>query len=968
MKKLIIGLLLLVCFNGWGQKDKGLEFTNRRAVADTVFGLLNPKIYGDALIDRSLTEDSLITAQIQGDYSGIANGLYWLQVYSDIAVSYTDSKYMFPDSVLIDKLKNANVRYVIKSKEDKLIQPLGLLLHQVSKIDSSLYDKKKKAFSNQRSQLKLNPNIKEENLYHKTVLKEAALLELYGKHGYHNGTIVYDPEFISTSPNIKISAIELDLGNGFQPFGERNRSLTYPIDKDWKIGKAAVTYILNNRKHRDTLSFYLTSETYKYQSNARARHRFDIEHITFPGNTPSDDNPLISWAVRYGCGNHKKIRRPVIIVPPYVPLIQTFLPAVSFEKYWDQFDYKSVMSYLSDMGYDVIFIKEVPGNKKLANAGNEIAKFIKYINQVKRQNYPNESWENIVIGYSAGGQQLRYALKKMEKEHMDGNGPAHHCRLYIPFDSPHWGANVPMFAQAVYYDFNASGNILAAIIYATLKDDASRSMLISHIAGSYIEENGIDRIINPAPDVIRQDFVDNLENSFNHLYTPLNDLRRSFPTFTRNVAVSTGNNSKDYEDEFGLSPGVKLFSQEALIPSIFGPKIISRKIYSSKYATNAKVFSRKDYLLAGGFIPLWRRRIYKTKMAYEWDMAQGGYKDEFYDGFGTSPVSILRSSVLFSGFTPGHKHYKNGHMSFLPMVSALAINPSIWESDITGDNSLYYNLKDKGLMYNKFGAVQGNDKSNFFGYPNLAHPGNHFNITPFEAVFSDDQTYEHIKMQKSAGNHVTKNKALVHLRDFILNEVEAKTVYFQNKDMGINHAPNDNNFIYTAWYKAEDEIIIGNSVTPKTDPGPYNIENTANITMYACNSITIKPDFHTKAGSKFHAFIKCDDCRGPVRPLYPPENNSIPPRNDTAIESLKNASTINENQELRVYPNPSNETINVLFPKNQGQYQLSNIQGEIIKEGDVIKDRNYIFQLSKGTYIIKWINNKGIQTKKIIIL
>ncbi len=966
MKKLIIGLLLLVCFNGWGQKD-ALEFTNRRAVADTVFGLLNPRLYGNALIDRSITEDSLLLKQLRKDYSGTANGLSWLQAYSDIAVSYTDPKYMFPDSVLIDKLKSANVRYVIKSKEDKLIQPFGLLLHQVSRIDSSLYDKKKKAFSNQRSQLKLNPNIKEENIYHKTVLKEAALLEIYGEHGYQTGTIVYDPDFISTGPNIKISSIELDLGSGFQPFGERNRTLTYSSDKDWKIGKAAVTYLLNNRKHRDTLSFYLTSKTYKYQSRVRSKHRFDNEHFTFPGNTPSNDNPLISWAVRYGCGNHKKIRRPVIIVPPYVPLIQTFLPAVSFEKYWDQFDYKSLMSYLSDMGYDVIFIKEVPGNRRLANSGNEVAKFIKYINQVKRQNYPNEDWENIVIGYSAGGQKLRYALKKLENEHMDGNGPAHHCRLYIPFDSPHWGANVPMFAQAVYYDFNASGNILAAIIYATLKDDASRSMLINHITGSYIEENGIDRIIYPAPDVIRQDFVDDLENSFNHLYTPLNDLRRSFPTFTRNVAVSVGHNSKDYEDEFGLTPGKKLFSQDAFIPDIFGPKIINRKIYSSKYATNAKVFSRKDYLLAGGFVPLWRRRVYKTKLAYEWDMAQGGYKDEFYDGLGTSPVSILRTSVFFSGFTPGQKHYKKGHMSFLPMVSALAINPSMWKPEVTGNNSLYYNLKNEGLMYKKATDIP-NIKSNTYGYPNLGHPNNHFDITPFEAIYCDPITSEHIKMQKSAGNHVTKNEALVHLRDFILNEVEAKTVYFQNKDMGINHAPNDNNFTYTAWYKAEDEIIIGKDVTPKTDTGPYNIESTANITMYACNSITIKPDFYAKAGSKFHAFIKCDHCHGPVRPLYPTENNSMPPSTGTTIESFKNAPTINENQELRVYPNPSNETVNVLFPKNQGQYQLSNIQGEIIKEGGVIQDRNYIFQLSKGTYIIKWINNKGMQTQKIIIL
>ncbi len=355
---------------------------------------------------------------------------------------------------------------------------------------------------------------------------------------------------------------------------------------------------------------------------------------------------------------------------------------------------------------------------------------------------------------------------------------------------------------------------------------------------------------------------------------------------------------------------------------------------------------------------MWRKRYYKTKWAYEWDMAQGGYKDIFYDG-AIGSTGILRSSVLFSGFTPGQKYY-DSHVSFMPMVSALAINPNIWKN-----NNLYYNLKNEGLMLNSFNTTS---PSNFFGYPNLGHPNDHFNITPFEAVFSDNQTYEHIKMQKSVDKNGLNEENLVYLRNFILNEAEAKTVYFQNKDMGINHAVNDHYFVYTAWYKSEDKIVVGKDVTPKTDPGPYNIENTANITMYACNSITLNPGFHAKAGSAYHAFIRCDRCSGPVRPLYPPENKSLIPSsnidsNNTGRKDPSNA----QNNKIKIYPNPSNGYVSIAFPNDNGHYQITNLEGQVVKKGEVNR-KQYNLHLAKGTYILKWANHQTVQTKKIIIL
>lgn len=91
----------------------------------------------------------------------------------------------------------------------------------------------------------------------------------------------------------------------------------------------------------------------------------------------------------------------------------------------------------------------------------------------------------------------------------------------------------------------------------------------------------------------------------------MNDLRKTFPLYTRNVAVSTGNNEEDYASQYGLNPGMKLFKQSAFIPSIFGPKIIDRKIFASKYSSNALVFERKDKMLAGGFFQCGENAIIK---------------------------------------------------------------------------------------------------------------------------------------------------------------------------------------------------------------------------------------------------------------------------------------------------------------------------------------------------------------------
>ena len=87
-------------------------------------------------------------------------------------------------------------------------------------------------------------------------------------------------------------------------------------------------------------------------------------------------------------------------------------------------------------------------------------------------------------------------------------------------------------------------------------------------------------------------------------------------------------------------------------------------------------------------------------------------------------------------------------------------------------------------MYNQFNSTQF---SNTYGYPNLGHLSSHFNITPFEAIYCDIYTYEHIKLQASVDENNYEDVFLVHTRNFVVNEVESDVVYLQNKTIGKNH-------------------------------------------------------------------------------------------------------------------------------------------------------------------------------------
>lgn len=90
--------------------------------------------------------------------------------------------------------------------------------------------------------------------------------------------------------------------------------------------------------------------------------------------------------------------------------------------------------------YDLIYLDFTDGASKIQHNAMVLAELLEWINQPANRTADAE--ETMVIGTSMGGQVARFALAWMEQQSL-----CHNSKLYISFDSPHRGANVPLGIQ-----------------------------------------------------------------------------------------------------------------------------------------------------------------------------------------------------------------------------------------------------------------------------------------------------------------------------------------------------------------------------------------------------------------------------------------------------------------------------------------------------------------------------------------
>lgn len=199
---------------------------------------------------------------------------------------------------------------------------------------------------------------------------------------------------------------------------------------------------------------------------------------------------------------------------------------------------QNLADYLRTQGFDIVLLNfptyTRPSTTTVIDGGVDYIQrnamiLVELINQINAQKVGSQ--KNVIIGPSMGGLIARYALRYMETNSLN-----HDTRLYISFDSPHLGANIPIGFQHLfnYMAFGPLGDVtLQDLVNGMIKSPAAREMLIDHFEGHL--QTGSTTEFNTAAATLLPTGCPNYRNAFQ---TELNTM--GFPQTVRNVAISNG--------------------------------------------------------------------------------------------------------------------------------------------------------------------------------------------------------------------------------------------------------------------------------------------------------------------------------------------------------------------------------------------------------------------------------------------
>lgn len=184
--------------------------------------------------------------------------------------------------------------------------------------------------------------------------------------------------------------------------------------------------------------------------------------------------------VLYGCGSNNQLRKPIIVSDGFDPNNE--------RHFFDYLDYNgnSQMGLYSLLnqnnfienarleGFDFVILDYNGGGDYIQRNAQVL---ISLINNINSQLIANGSTsELIVVGPSMAGLISKYALRYMEENNLN-----HNTRMYISFDSPHLGANIPLGDQHWLDFFATYANAQGAIDGRNaLNTPAAQQMLAYH--------------------------------------------------------------------------------------------------------------------------------------------------------------------------------------------------------------------------------------------------------------------------------------------------------------------------------------------------------------------------------------------------------------------------------------------------------------------------------------------------------
>ncbi|TSJ46430.1 T9SS type A sorting domain-containing protein [Fluviicola chungangensis] len=958
MRKFITGMLLLVSLHGLGQMDT-LVFKNPRemmeyAYSNTNFSNFSNPYFRNATLEL---EDSVFNYLTYKDVPIQCTGKGIISLFS--LMNWWDMSHTFHrDSVLFPVFDH----FYSLDEYGELHIPFYVVDLTINSLRPSVSEEFRNSAGPDPYRKILSNDLMEDN-----VIYAAAFLDSFA---YNNVILELNDQTVFSNTNRTIDFVEITSGNQTKVLYFNSH-----VDlSDWLRGKQKITFMIHFSDQAVVQVNQDMEMNTRSSLKSTVHQNFDGYSTIYPDNYTSSSiySPDLKYSVYYACGD-KKIRKPFIVVSGWGP--HTDQSLINNNQNWptslnaliNQFNQAGLFENLHDEGFDVIVCQFFPPNAYIDKNAELLEKLINHVNNVKFQN--DSYQENIIMGFSAGSLATRLALQKMEYEHLNANGPHPHTKLYISNDGEHGGANVPLGMQhAVKYlwEYEYNNVIILPGIFGGVNPLDAKTYALHYILNAPLSrellhyfhtKTGSGTSPGQGADNLRTTYL-NLHTTYNH---SKNGARLGYPSFQRMISISNGSSTPSYDfsnyssnhPPYPSQTGAIFFKQNG---SLMG--WVNRRFEATflKHGTHRVFYYEYKQL----FKPWKVGYEAKTKDPLVLDNAPGGII--FIE---QNPI-IEINNQLQSELTGAPDIEQNYLFSFTPTVLTHDVKDL---SSSLNNGYPTYNFKVRNLLYqNESAAITGNpiNASNYYGYPHLGYPGNHYDYTVFDALFCWDENTEHLTGNRKDPNAYAGMDSPIKgiQKNFVVEEAEPDFIFLQNLRIGFYARPN---YSYRVDYEAGNTILLGNHVTQKTDFVDFVVEPNAIVDAQAVTEIHFTPGVHIKSGSDFHAHIGDITCE---KALSNQNSNTSSETETMEADGYLQART-NHGESVTIFPNPSKQAFSIRWGERNDNERVSvqilDLSGKELFKKVVSFEETVIHDLKTGFYLVKLTKNGVCVTKNLVV-
>ena len=274
----------------------------------------------------------------------------------------------------------------------------------------------------------------------------------------------------------------------------------------------------------------------------RSSSYFTVEHLQTP---VPDDTITVEAAIPYQ-GGYGAGEAYVYLSPLHGSLVNPVIVVEGFDldntMYWDELyhllNQENLIESLRNDGYDAVVLNFTDATDHMQRNAYVLVELVQQV----LSRIPAHH-DIAVVGASMGGLVARYALAYMEQEGID-----HRTRLFISFDSPQRGANIPLGVQ-YWVEFFSEDSAEAAFLRDQLNSHAARQMLVYH----FTVPPGSTGESDPLMDAFNADLA----------------AVGSYPEIPRNVAIANGSGHAASQ-AFNAGDQLILYDYSSILVDIVG--------------------------------------------------------------------------------------------------------------------------------------------------------------------------------------------------------------------------------------------------------------------------------------------------------------------------------------------------------------------------------------------------------------